>query len=475
MNVSSSTSAAGAGVWDRVRQLKAAENHAGDPSVAAKVAAADSVSTSNGGAWFVTLTKSDIYDLQGFNGESFSVDDAAEMTHRHRELSFTLFDEASTKRSLEAARRYTRVEDENGRPVLRLMGKELEDYKAKLRGEGLKEVDWKRLRHEFESGKEVTADDLSAHIDYCASRYAAVLDKIERNYSGDELAGQKAELDAVWREGRQKLAEGYVAHLRDGIGLSDADAKEIGESIEALLDERIKTYQGALARVDSEVKGIGEDAAWVRDHDGYIAARLREAAGTQGASKAKPAFSLEELTELGRVSEQYSSAARRGLNEDDLALEMAFLDMQVDTRVAYGDLDSRMGSILRGGRSFVHQHALDVTGENLERWEAERSKKKPAGTYGKVDRAVFSAIYNAAMNAFRANGGDAVKALISVEDTARSATRAAHRRQPAALRFQYMDSVWDNFANSSQISGYADRWKGFLSSIGARAGVDTRA
>ena len=76
----------------------------------------------------------------------------------------------------------------------------LSAYIQELRQNGLGgAADWDGLSRELEAFQSTTPEELEDGLDYLASRYVAVLDKLERNYTGGELAAQRAKLEEVYK------------------------------------------------------------------------------------------------------------------------------------------------------------------------------------------------------------------------------------------------------------------------------------
>ena len=98
-------------------------------------------------------------------------------------------------------------------------------------------MNWSVLTREFSGFKTTTPEELEDGLDYMASRYVSVQDKLERNYSGDELAAQLAKLEEVYQAGKDGLIDGYTKLLQEDLGVSDQDAQEIRDSFSVLLAE----------------------------------------------------------------------------------------------------------------------------------------------------------------------------------------------------------------------------------------------
>ena len=128
-------------------------------------------------------------------------------------------------------------------------------YIDTLRQNGLDgTVDWNGLAHELKSFQATSPEELEDGLNYMASRYVAALDKLERNYSGEELTAQRAKLEEVYQAGKSGMIDGYTRLLQDNLGISDSDAQAVRDSFSSILTEKENAYRGALKQVNEAVE-----------------------------------------------------------------------------------------------------------------------------------------------------------------------------------------------------------------------------
>lgn len=437
-----------------------------------------------------SLINVDLSGRQGYR-EAYSVRDAAESLWKQENTTFNLFDPDSIARMHERLR--------SGLSTISPTEEELTAYIDRLRQDGLDgTVDWSGLGRELGAFKSTSPEELSDALDYLASRYAAALDKLERNLKGgEELAEQRAKLEEVYQAGKTGMIDNYTRFLRSNLGLSGSGARAVGDSLSTLLDERVEAYRGALDAVYDSLSG--PDGEWLKNHDAYIASRLREA-GTAKPGKAQ--YSAQDLTAAGRIAQAYEQEIKyAGKDEARLALNLAMADMQAEEMIGRGLVSDKMAALLRGSRTQGHQNALDALDQFLAKRESTRAPGEPKGIFAPVDSGVFQKIYNAVMGAYRQNGGDAAEAIRAGASCGRTATAHAAAKNPHALRWGLgMEYYWKDFyktpdagepslldkhvdallAQSGRTSGrglssyqqYVKDWQEFLSSIGC--GLDVR-
>ena len=462
-----------------------------DPSAAATSGSG----TSQGSARLLHL---DLSDRKGYR-EDYSIRDAAEGLWKKENFDFNIFDPTSIQRMQDRVRQ--------GSYTMKPTDAELSAYMDTLRQNGLDgSVDWSGLTRELEAFKTTTPEELEDGLDYLASRYVAALDKLERNYTGEELTAQLAKLEEVYQAGKSGMIDGYTQALQDNLGLSDSDAQAVRDSFSSILAEKEEAYRGALKQVHEAVAQTGPDSVWLKDHDAYIASQLRTAgkAGKAGQSEAR--YSVQDLAAAGKIAQDYQAeifgASSCGRDEARLGLNLAMADMKAETMISKGLVSENMASLLRNSRAQGHENALAALDQALARRESNRSSGEPKGTFAPVDRSVFQGIYNATMNAYRQNGGDGAGAIRAGVSAGQKLTAQAAARNPQALRWGIsQEHYWKEFYKTpeerrpsrldTQINNlliqagqpprpqrstyqeYVNRWQDFLTAIGG--GVNIRA
>ena len=459
-----------------------------DPSAAATSGSG----TSQGSARLLHL---DLSDRKGYR-EDYSIRDAAEGLWKKENFDFNIFDPTSIQRMQDRVRQ--------GSYTMKPTDEELSAYLDTLRQNGLDgSVDWTGLTRELEAFKTTTPEELEDGLDYLASRYVAARDKLERNYTGEELTAQLAKLEEVYQAGKSGMIDGYTQTLQDNLGLSDSDAQAVRDSFSTILAEKEETYRGALKQVHEAVEQTGPDSVWLKNHDAYIASQLR-AADKAGQSEAR--YSVQDLAAAGQIAQSYRTeifdASFCGRNEATLALGLSLADMKAETMISKGLVSENMASLLRNSRAQGHENALAALDQALARRESNRSSGEPKGTFAPVDRSVFQGIYNATMNAYRQNGGDGAGAIRAGVSAGQKLTAQAAARNPQALRWGIsQEHYWKEFYKTpeertpsrldTQINNlliqagqpprpqrstyqeYVNRWQDFLTAIGG--GVNIRA
>ena len=469
-----------------------------DPSAAAR-SAGKRVAPGTDISGIGTLKSIDEAARQGYR-EDFSIRDAAESLWRKETQTFNLKDLDDPEKSKEFLENWRM----QARWDLGVQGGPTKDevisaYIDTLRQNGLDgAVDWNGLAHELKSFQATSPEELEDGLNYMASRYVAALDKLERNYSGEELTAQRAKLEEVYQTGKSGMIDGYTRLLQDNLGISDSDAQAVRDSFSSILTEKENAYRDALKQVNEAVEQTGPDSVWLKNHDAYIASQLR-AAGKAGESTAR--YSVQDLTAAGQIAQDYRAeidgASSCGRNEVTLGLNLAMADMKAETMISKGLVSDSMAALLRSSRTQGHENALAALDQALSTRESSRATGEPKGTYAPVDSTVFRGIYDAVMSAYRQNGGDAAKAIQAGASAGEKLTAQAAARAPKAAHWgvsmkHYLQEFYkapeeqavtllglqikyltNQKSRTSTYQKYVNSWQDFLTSIGG--GVNIRA
>ena len=185
---------------------------------------------------------------------------------------------------------------------------DLAALESQLEADGLDgRINFSQVSGDFETMfATVHAGNLGDAIDYLASRTAALEGKLNRNFSGEELQAQLQKLNTVFQQGREQLIDSYAGRLQDALGLSDADAQSVRDSLGSLISQRLQTYRDAQAGTPNTL--AGEKDNWLLNHDEYMASQLRQTARDHRGQRQR------RQPHLGRFAG--CGGSRRGLPDD---------------------------------------------------------------------------------------------------------------------------------------------------------------
>lgn len=386
----------------------------------------------------------DIFNLKGFQC-SYSITDAATSLWQ-RENTRVRRDDAPSVARLQARLR-------SGNLRMTPTQEEIKDYLVCLRRDGLSgQIDWQGFAAELRSFQDMPPEELTASLNYVASRYVSVRDKLMRNFTGSKLAEQESELKNIWATEVAGLVDGYANFLQINLGASDLDAQAVRVSLDALIEQKIDTYCTMVGQTNTDAAQVGPDSIWICNHDAYMATRLREAVVSDKANSipARGVYSIQDLIVAGQIAQTYrfeiEGAYAGWRNEAQLALNLAFADMKEETLIQQNLVSEKMAAFLRDSRSQGHSVALEAVGMYLDYQKDSGLSGESESANTGVDCSIFRGIYDAVLSDYHQNGGDGAEAIRAGVTTGEAATAQAYARNPEAARWgQSMEQYWKTF------------------------------
>lgn len=362
------------------------------------------------------------------------------------------------------------------------------------------DVDFSMLKFEFsglgfESGtsyRSVASGEFRKNVEYLASRYAAMEDKIKTTYTGADQKERLDRLDEMYETTLERAAGSYsgiVGGILEDYGVSDEKDK-IYQSFKSGVDQKAAEYRTFLEQNKGFTGLEGTEDAWLLKDDEYIAARLRALPPVSGAKSSKSGeYSLQELDALGQYASGLSSMAAKAntyeMNEERIGLDLAVLAMKTD---ALGNAGN-MGSAFHAALQKALNGYLDVFLEYFDR-KLENNRKNARTAYdvqgnAGLDKDAVWSVYHRTMEQYRLSG-NAVEALIKGAEYGR--TQYAEKMDSGHLNEVYRNKnsglYWNNFfknpsdrknvsynQNGSTYEQYVMGWQDFKNSLEEGNGV----
>ena len=159
----------------------------------------------------------------------------------------------------------------------------LDAFRAQLEENGLgEEIDWRGVQEDFLNMdlRFDNAQRFETKVDYLASRYAVLKDRIQTQYTGDKLEQEMQTLDDLYTKAKEELADSYGANIGgfyEELGQAGASG-DMRESVLAAIDGKAEQYSAYLAENDIYADITDPSKQWLKQDDAYMAAKLRESA-----------------------------------------------------------------------------------------------------------------------------------------------------------------------------------------------------
>lgn len=342
----------------------------------------------------------------------------------------------------------------------------LQEFEKQLQTSGIqKEVDWSGLMFDLKgigfdadsAAYTIGADDFSRKVDYLASRYVAVEDKIKSTTTGETQAEQLKKLNEMYQSALGDIADGYsgiVGSFLEKNGVSGEKGK-IYSSIVSGVESKIEEYRKSLSDNAALESLKGTPDQWMLDDDAYVASVLRESAGESTIVQAKAAdapYTLNDLDALGQYASALSAMEKPNntniytMDEARIGLDFSMLAMKTDALRNSGKINNAMAGLLQKTMDGFMQSFLDrLDGQLSENRNAGVAVGDKAG-FAALNRNTVWDVYNQTMQQYR-NDGDAMQALIKGAEY--GASKASAQSAGGAYRYQNNASYWTDFFGKS--------------------------
>ena len=211
---------------------------------------------------------------------------------------------------------------------------DLEKFRGELAEKGLEaDIDWQGVKEDFvQIG--VGFDNIERFeqkADYLASRYAVLKDRIQTQFTGERQETELQKLEQIYTEAKEKMANSYAENIGgffEDLGQSGA-AEDMRNSVLALVDQKANAYTDYIEKNADYVSITDPDKQWLKHDDAYMAAQLRQSAGTSSAETQKQSVNEQapydgnDLSFAGVYAKTLFQQLQRptwNVNESDVAL-----------------------------------------------------------------------------------------------------------------------------------------------------------
>ncbi len=169
---------------------------------------------------------------------------------------------------------------------------DLEKVRGELAEKGLEaDIDWQGVKEDFvQIG--VGFDNIERFeqkADYLASRYAVLKDRIQTQFTGEHQEAELQKLEQIYTRAKEEMANTYAESIGgffEDLGQSGA-AEDMRNSVLALVDQKANAYTDYIEKNGDYVSITDPDKQWLKQDDAYMAAQLRQSAGTSSTETQK--------------------------------------------------------------------------------------------------------------------------------------------------------------------------------------------
>ena len=182
----------------------------------------------------------------------------------------------------------------------------LDAFREELEANGLgNDIDWRGVQEDFASMdiRFDNAENFEMKADYLASRYAVLKDRIQTQYTGENLEREMQKLNSLYTKAKDDMADSYAENIGgfyEEMGQSGV-AEEMRQSVLATIDSKANEYSKFLEENDIYADITESSKQWLKQDDGYMAAKLRESVAASSVEMTdnnynnEVAYSTEDL------------------------------------------------------------------------------------------------------------------------------------------------------------------------------------
>ena len=298
----------------------------------------------------------------------------------------------------------------------------LKEFEKKLQENGTNgtstDIDWSDFKFDLKGigfstdnpTYRLSPEDFNRKTDYLASRYAAMRDKIQNNFFGEERDKQLEKLDSLYKSALDEIATGYseiVGGFLEQNGLTD-EKEKIYQSVVDSVNNKSKEYQEYLSNNPNFAKLKGTKDEWLLQDDEYVASLLRGKdvhIETTGSTKNND-YTLNDLDILGRyVSEltKWEDSAI-SMDEERIGLDFAMLSMKTEHVKKEGQISSSLDNTLQKMLSGFMENCLERLDDKLAAMRSKGAAINDEKGYVALDRQAIWNVYNNTMQHYKTSG-----------------------------------------------------------------------
>lgn len=273
----------------------------------------------------------------------------------------------------------------------------LDAFRTQLENNGLgDEIDWRGVQEDFihMDIRFDNAESFETKADYLASRYAVLKDRIQTQYSGEKLEQEMQTLESLYSKAKEEMANSYANNIGgfyEELGQTGV-SQDMRDSVLAVIDSKADDYTAYLAENDIYADITDQSQQWLKQDDGYMAAKLRESAAASSADKTttqtmitdQAPYSAEDLSFAAVYAKSLSDQIKHPEwdtyentdNDADLGKYLAEQYQSLTNEMQHAGISDQLSNVLKDSfQPFIDQFldALDKKIDHNRERVAEKS------------------------------------------------------------------------------------------------------
>lgn len=302
----------------------------------------------------------------------------------------------------------------------------------------------------------IESGEFNRKVDYLASRYAAMEDKIKNTYDGAKQKERLHELNMIYENALESAAREYaetVGGILGKYGVS-GETEKIYESFKNGVEGRVSEYRDFLRQNPCFTGVKGTEDEWLARDDEYIAARLREQPVSSGGEAEDGEYTLKDLDALGQYASGLSAMEKKAnvydMSEERLGLDLAMLSMKTDKLSKTEGSSALLADTLARALQGFKEAYIEGLDNRLTEARGKGGASYDTRGFAALDKDSVWAVYDKTMEEYR-RFGDVMRSLIKGAEYGKQkySEKVRSGQTNGIYRYQNGTAYWNHFFGSA--------------------------
>ena len=241
---------------------------------------------------------------------------------------------------------------------------DLDSFRQQLNENGLSEdIDWRGVEEDLWNigvGFD-NVERLETKVDYIASRYAVLKDRIQNQYTGDKQSSEMDKLELLFAKAKDEMADSYansIGGFYENLGQAGT-VEDMKASVLNMVEEKTDYFEQHLSQAGGDLNLNTTENQWLSKDDAYVAAQLRESAAISPVRNETPTestrtpYSAGDLSFAGVYAKNLSSQIKdvsqvwdTEQSDSDLGKFLAKQSIAVREKMSDSDISSKLKNLI---------------------------------------------------------------------------------------------------------------------------------
>lgn len=349
-----------------------------------------------------------------------------------------------------------------------------------VRENGLdKAINWNEVSFGFDSFS-VQAEDFTACTDYAAALYASVNQRINRDFTGEELEYQLDKLNSLYDGMKEKLSERYADNLErlyDFHGI-EIPKDQITRDIASILDQKKDAYCKFVEKHEDYAGLEGNADKWLERDIRYMASELKNVMKDQDV-RTYTSMSENDIIALGlnakiyetdEANKPYCYSMSRMNTEESIGLAIAANYLQSYEICDKMNVSDEVRSIMEQTVDKYKSYAIENVNRELAfvaSWEESN-----AAEFSPLDEEIIDSVIKMAKDSYNKSGDtyDSLQktahfAYSTYQTNAEKSGAERYHRRTDIPEWNFWQEFYEDGRGTSFLGKLLDKWDTFSENL----------